>query len=68
MDKVNSFFGYNCISKVTLKIVQKKLIEKNKIFNKIKDLDKIEKNIEKVNNQQLKSSLNALLKAYNGKN
>ena len=68
MDKVNSFFGYNCISKVTLKIVQKKLIEKNKIFNKIKDLDKIEKNIEKVNNEQLKSSLNALLKAYNGKN
>ena len=68
IDKINSFFGYNCISKVTLKIVQNKIIEKNKIFTKIKDLDKIEKNLEKVNNEQLKSSLNALLKAYNGKN
>ena len=25
MDKINSFFGYNCINRVTLKIVQEKI-------------------------------------------
>ena len=31
IDKINSFFGYNCISNIVLKIVQEK-IEKNKIY------------------------------------
>ena len=34
MDKINSFFGYNCISHVTLKIVQDKIKSKKKSFSK----------------------------------
>ena len=40
MDKLNSFFGYNCISQVTLKIVQEKLKLKQSQFPKIKDFIK----------------------------
>ncbi len=61
-DKINSFFGYNCISNITLKIIQEK-IEEKKIFPKIKDIDKITKKIKKVDNSQLKNSLNKFLKA-----
>ena len=68
IDKINSFFGYNCINKVTLKIVQNKIVIKNKILRKIKNLKEIEKKMEKVNNAQLKNSLNNLLKAYDEKN
>ena len=38
IDKINSFFGYNCISQVTLKIVQNKIKTNDKIFPKIKNL------------------------------
>jgi len=68
IDKINSFFGYNCISHVTLKIMQEKIIQNNKIFPKIKDLSKIEEKMSKVNNQELKSSLNNFLKAFNERN
>ena len=67
VDKINSFFGYNCISNITLKIIQEK-IEEKKIFPKIKDIDKITKKIKKVDNSQLKNSLNKFLKAYNERN
>ena len=40
IDKINSFFGYKCISHVTLKIVQDKIRVNNKIFSKIKNLPK----------------------------
>ena len=66
-DKINSFFGYNCISNITLKIIQEKIAEE-KIFPKIKDIDKITKKIQKVDNSQLKNSLNKFLKAYNERN
>ena len=66
-DKINSFFGYNCISNIKLKIIQEK-IEEKKIFPKIKDIDKITKKIRKVDNSQLKNSLNKFLKAYNERN
>ena len=66
-DKINSFFGYNCISNITLKIIQEK-IEEKKLFPKIKDIDKITKKIQKVDNSQLKNSLNKFLKAYNERN
>ena len=66
-DKINSFFGYNCISNITLKIIQEK-IEEKKLFPKIKDIDKITKEIQKVDNSQLKNSLNKFLKAYNERN
>ena len=68
MDKINSFFGYNCISQVTLKIVKEKIVEKENKFFKIKNLSKIDEKMKKINNIQLKNSLNNFLKAYNEKN
>ncbi len=67
IDKINSFFGYKCISNVILKIVQDKVRTK-KIFPKIKDLSKIEDKMNKINDNTLKSSLNNFLKAYNERN
>ncbi len=69
MDKINSFFGYNCISRINLKIVHDKIEnnKKDKKYKKLKNFDKIEKKVNKVNNAQLKSSLNNFLKAYNEK-
>ena len=32
IDKINSFFGYNCIKEINLKIVSNKIIRKNKIL------------------------------------
>ena len=68
VDKINSFFGYNCISHITLKIVQDKISIDDKVFPKIKDLSKIEEKMSKVNNKELKTSLNNFLKAFNEKN
>jgi len=68
MDKINSFFGYKCISSVTLKIVEEKIKQKSAIFPKIQNINKIENRIKKVENEQLKSSLNNFLKAYNERN
>ena len=64
---MESFFGYNCIGSVKLKIVQNKLEEKAKVYPQIKDLTKIEEKMKKVDNENLKSSLNNFLKAYNEK-
>ena len=68
IDKINSFFGYNCISYVILKIVQDKVVLNDKVFSKIKNLSKIEEKMSKVNNEELKSSLNNFLKAFNDRN
>ena len=68
MDKINSFFGYDCISEISLKIVQNKIEEKKEVFPKIKNFKKIEEKLNKVNDEQLKNSLNDFLKAYNDKN
>ena len=67
MDKINSFFGYNCISNVTLKIVSNK-INKKKLFPKIQNFKQIEEKMKNVKDNQLKRSLNNLLKAYNERN
>ena len=68
IDKINSFFGYNCISHVTLNIVQDKITFNKKVFPKIKNFSKIEEKMSKVNNKELKSSLNNFLKAFNERN
>ena len=68
IDKINSFFGYSLIKKVTLKVIQDKIIRNNKILPKIKNLNKIEEKMNKINNGQLKNNLNQFLKAYNEKN
>ena len=67
MDKINSFFGYNCISNVTLKIVSNK-IDKKKFFPKIQNFEKIEEKMKNVKDDRLKRSLNNFLKAYNERN
>ena len=68
MDKINSFFGYNCVSHVTLKIVENTIKNNRKIFPKIKNVSQIEEKMNKVNNSELKSSLNNFLKAFNERN
>ena len=68
IDKINSFFGYNCINKISLKIIQKKINMQKQILPKIKELNEIEKKIKKVDDEKLKNSLNNFLKAYNEKN
>ena len=67
MDKINSFFGYKCISNVILKIVQD-TVKPKKSFTKIKNFSKIEDKMSKVNDETLKSSLNSFLKAFNERN
>ena len=68
INKINSFFGYNCISQVTLKIVQDTIKANEKVFPKIKNFSKIEEKMNKVNHEGLKSSLNNFLKAFNERN
>ena len=65
IDKINSFFGYNCIDQVTLRIVQEQIKPRESQFPKIKNFSKINEKINKVNNSQLKISLNNFLKAFN---
>ncbi len=67
-DKINSFFGYNCINQVTLKIAQNRIKLDNKIFPKLKNISLIEKKMSKVKNKDLKNSLNNFLKAFNERN
>ncbi len=68
IDKINSFFGYNCITHVTLKIVQNTIKSNNEVFPKIKNSSIIKDKMDKIKNEELKSSLNSFLKAYNEKN
>ena len=68
MDKINSFFGYNCINNINLKIVQNTINNRNNILPKIKNLNEINEKIKEVNNSQLKNSLKNFLKAYNERN
>ena len=68
IDKINSFFGYNCIDQVKLKIVQEKIELNKKVFPKLKDFSRIEEKMSKINNNELKSSLNNFLKAFNDRN
>ena len=67
MDKINSFFGYRCISNIALKIIQNKIDKKNKALPKIKNFNTIKEKMDKISNENLKNSLNNLLKAYNEK-
>ncbi len=67
LDKINSFFGYKCISSIKLKIAKEKINSKKNFLPKIKNLTKIEEKMSKVNDDDLKSSLNNFLKAYNEK-
>ena len=68
IDSINSFFGYDCITHINLKIVQEKISPKRDKLIKIKNLKKINKKIDEVNNNQLKSSLNNFFKAFTERN
>ena len=68
IEKINSFFGYDCISQITLKIVHEKIKSKKNQQKKIKNFKKIDEKIEKVDNNQLRSSLNNFWKAFSKKN
>ena len=68
IDKINSFFGYNCIRSITLKIIPQKNEKLNKVLPKIKDVGNIEDKIKNLKNEDLKKSLNNFFKAYNNKN
>ena len=67
IDKINSFFGYKCINKIILKIVQD-TIKSKKNFPKIKNFSKIEDKMKKVDDDTLKITLNNFLKAFNERN
>ena len=67
IDKINAFFGYDCITQITLKIVQEKFKPETNKFPKIQDLSRIKDKMGKVNDINLKSSLNNFLKAFNEK-
>ena len=67
MDKINVFFGYECINNVKLKIIQEK-VKEIKTLPQIKDVNRIEEKMSKVDSKQLKSSLKNFLKAYNERN
>ena len=68
IDNINSFFGYDCITHISLKIVQEKISPKREKLTKIKNFKKINKKIDEVNNNQLKSSLNNFFKAFAERN
>ena len=68
MEKINSFFGYDCISHVTLKIIQDSSKSNYKVFPQIKNIASIKEKMSKIRNDELKNSLNNLLKAFNERN
>jgi hypothetical protein len=51
-----------------LKIVQDAIKLNSKVFPKIKNLSKIKDKMNKVENKELKNSLNNFLKAFNERN
>ena len=68
IDKINSFFGYDCISQINLKIIEEKIKLKKNKFNKIKNISIINEKIANVQNPELKKSLKNFLKAFDEKN
>ena len=68
IDKINSFFGYDCIRQVSLKIIEEKIKPKKNKLLKIKNLSKINDKIANVQNFELKKSLKNFLKAFDEKN
>ena len=66
-DKINSFFGYNCVSQVKLKIVNKEKEMITQSINLKKQNTIFEKKLNTIQSVDLKKSLNSLIKAYNDK-
>ena len=64
IEKINSFFGYNCVSQINLKIIEEKIKFKKNKLPIIKNLSKINNKIASVQNPELKDSLKKFLKAF----
>ena len=63
IDKINLYFGYNFISKIELKIINKVLNKNEKIVSR----RIFDRNLSYIKNINLKKKLNQLIKAYNEK-
>ena len=66
--KLYEFFGWVGLKFVGIKLIVKgaeKIDLNKKVFPKLKDFSRIEKEMSKINNSELKSSLNNFLKAFN---
>lgn len=63
IDKINSYFGYNFISKIELKIMNRVLNENEKVVSR----RSFGRNLRDIKNINLKEKLNQLIKAYNEK-
>ena len=63
IDKINVYFGYNFISKIELKIINKVLNKNEKIVSR----RSFDRNLSDIKNINLKKKLNQLIKAYNEK-
>jgi len=67
INKVNMFFGYNYVKQIKSKIIQEKKETNLNYTKKINKKKFFIDNLEKVKNENLKKSLNKLIKAYNDK-
>ena len=67
IDQINSFFGYNCVNKIILKIIEVNNRKEEEKAPKLKSFSKIQNKIQKIDNDQLRSSLSDYLKSYNAK-
>ena len=63
IDKINSYFGYNFISKIELKIMNRVLNENEKVVSR----RSFGRNLRDIKNINLKEKLSQLIKAYNEK-
>mgnify|MGYP000492293683 FL=1 len=68
INKINSFFGYSCIGEVKLNVIQEEKIHEVKHNKDNKMIQKFEKKLENLENDNLKNSLNKLVKAFGEKN
>ncbi len=64
IDKINSFFGFNCIKEIKLKIVQKKRTTKQTKEFSEQNFSRYSNKLDNIQNQELKKSLSKLIKAY----
>ena len=64
IDKINSFFGYNYINKINLKIIQEKQVLKKTTSNKNKRYVLKEKQLN-ISNIEFRKKIENLVKAYN---
>jgi hypothetical protein len=68
LDKINSFFGYQCIKEIKLKSIREEKNEKKIDKNKKILMKSYNNKLDNVKNYELKKSLKELIEAFNDKN